>query len=92
MTTLINSSDKELYHSEGEEQFAVYCPTCGGSGVDDPNFDGWDDEGDSYAAQKQLEPAKAYYERALLKELEEKDRQRIQSKLQILALPPLSRV
>lgn len=21
------------------------CPECGGTGVDDPNFDGWDDEG-----------------------------------------------
>lgn len=23
----------------------LLCPVCGGTGVDDPNFDGWDDEG-----------------------------------------------
>ena len=38
-------NNNELYHSEADDPFAVYCPTCGGSGVDDPNFDGWDDEG-----------------------------------------------
>lgn len=23
----------------------LLCPVCGGTGADDPNFDGWDDEG-----------------------------------------------
>ena len=35
----------ELHYSDADDPFAIYCPACGGTGVDDPNFDGRDDEG-----------------------------------------------
>lgn len=40
----MNPND-ELRYSDADEPFAIYCPHCGGTGIDDPNFDGWDDEG-----------------------------------------------
>lgn len=45
------SDPNELYYLGEDTPFAVYCPVCGGTGVDPdadtgglPPFDGWDDE------------------------------------------------
>lgn len=43
--------NNELHYSDADDPFAIYCPACGGTGVDKqadthglPPYDGYDDE------------------------------------------------
>ena len=43
--------NNELRYSDADDPFAIYCPVCGGTGIDKyadtnglPPYDGWDDE------------------------------------------------